>query len=260
MPYAKLRYAVADEVATIRLDDPATLNAMSPAMGRELLAALLRGEREARAIILSGEGRAFCSGANLAEGAIDFADPARDAGGDLDGVFNPVVRQMRASTVPVITAVRGAAAGIGCGMALAGDLIVASETAFFYQAFSRIGLAPDGGSSYLLTRAIGRPRAMEMMLLGDKLSAVTALDWGLINRVVPDDALEEAALSLARGLARGPASIAIIKRVAWAALDAAFETALSNERIAQREAGLTADFEEGMRAFEERRAPRFAGR
>ncbi|MBA2933759.1 enoyl-CoA hydratase/isomerase family protein [Sphingomonas sp. CGMCC 1.13654] len=260
MPYAKLTYEVTDNVASIRLNDPARLNAIGPAMGRELLDAIGRASREARAIVLSGEGRAFCSGADLGDEWLDMADPVRDAGAYLDGVFNPIVHAMRDAPVPMITAVRGAAAGVGCGIALAGDLILASETGYFYQAFSRVGLSPDGGSSYLLTRAIGRPRAMELMLLGDRLPAAKAFDWGLINRVVADDALDGEAMAMAHDLANGPASIAVIKRVAWAALDSSFETALSNERAGQRDAGRTEDFAEGIRAFQERRPPRFTGR
>jgi len=259
MTYEKILYEIVDDVAFIRMNDPATLNAMSNQMGEEVLDALWRGEKEARAILLGSVGRGFCSGANLAEGGIDLSDPHRDMGGRLDGVFNPIIYQMRAAEIPVITAVRGPAAGVGCGIALAGDLIVAGEGAVFLQAFRNIGLAPDGGSSYLLTRAIGRPRAMEMMLLGEKLRAATALEWGLINRVVADDDVDTAGLALAKQLATGPKSLGIIKRVAWAALDASFETALSNERVGQREAGRTKDFIEGVAAFRGKRPAQFKG-
>jgi 2-(1,2-epoxy-1,2-dihydrophenyl)acetyl-CoA isomerase len=260
MAYEKILYEIVDDVAMIRLNDPATLNAMTRQMGEELRDALWRAPSEARAVMLGSVGRGFCSGANLAEGGFDLDDPQRDVGGQLDGVFNPIIYQMRAAEIPVITAVRGPAAGVGCGIALAGDLIVAGEGALFFQAFGKVGLAPDGGSSYLLTKAIGRPRAMEMMLLGPKLSASTALDWGLINRVVADETVDEVALALARELAEGPRSLGIIKRVAWTALDAAFETALSNERVGQREAGRTDDFAEGVRAFRDKRRPAFKGR
>ena len=175
-------------------------------------------------------------------------------------MFNPIIHQMRSAEIPIVTAARGAAAGVGCGIAIAGDIIVAGESAFFYQAFRHVGLSPDGGSSYLLTRAVGRVRAMEMMLLGPKLGAAKALEWGLINRVVPDAEVDYAAIALAQELACGPRSLGIIKRVAWSALDASFETALSNERAAQREAGRTDDFAEGVAAFRERRAPSFTGR
>lgn len=180
-------------------------------------------------------------------------------GGRLDGIFNPIVYQMRASKSPIVTAVRGPAAGVGCGIALAGDMIVSRESAAFIMAFRNVGLASDGGASYFLRRAIGRVRTMEMMLLGRKLPAATALEWGLVNRVVPDDAVDDEALALARELARGPRSLGIIKQLAWSVLDVSFETALSNERVAQRDAGRTSDFSEGVAAFREKRVADFKG-
>lgn len=260
MTYGKLRYEIVDDVAFIRLNDPDTLNAMSKQLGEELLDALGRAPGEARAILLGSIGRGFCSGANLTDGRVDLDDPGRDMGAMLEAVLNPVVQRMRDAEVPVITAVRGPAAGVGCGIALAGDLIIAGESACFYQAFGKVGLAPDGGSSWLLARAIGRPRAMEMMLLGEKLPAATALDWGLVNRVVPDEQVDATGLALARTLAQGPASLGIIKRVAWAALDATLDQALAHERAGQRDAGRTADFIEGVAAFRAKRPPVFRGR
>jgi 2-(1,2-epoxy-1,2-dihydrophenyl)acetyl-CoA isomerase len=258
--YEKVLYEVVDQVAVIRLNEPATLNAMSVQMGEELLHALRRAPNEARAIVLGSVGRAFCSGANLGEGGFDITDPDRDVGAKLDGILNPVVYQMRLAEVPVITAVNGAAVGVGCGFALAGDLIIAGQGAYFYQAFAKVGLSPDGGSSYLLTKAVGRVRAMELMLLGSKLPAPQALDWGLINRVVPDEEVDGAALALARQLGQGPRSLGIIKDMAWRALDSTLETALMSERIAQRRAGRTDDFAEGVNAFREKRPPVFRGR
>ncbi len=259
MGYERILYEIIDDVAFIRLNDPATLNAVTSEMGNELLDALWRGEREARAVLVGSVGRGFCSGANLAEGGIDLTDPGRDMGGRLDGIFNPIVYQMRISKVPVVTAVRGAAAGVGCAIALAGDMIVAGTSGGFIMAFRNVGLASDGGASYFLTRAIGRVRATEMMLLGKKLPAATALDWGLINRVVPDEEVDAAGLELARQLAQGPRSLGIIKQLAWSVLDASFETALSNERVAQRDAGRTEDFIEGVAAFREKRPAVFRG-
>src|SRR5579859_7242314 len=174
MAYSMVDYELVGDVAFVRLNDPATLNALSATMGEELCEALRRGQREARAILIGGVGRAFCSGANLGEGGFRLDDPDRDAGARLETLFNPLILEMRASTVPIVTAIRGAAAGIGCAIACAGDLIVAGEGAYFYQAFRHIGLVPDGGSTYLLAKAIGRVRAMEMMLLGTKLMAPRA--------------------------------------------------------------------------------------
>lgn len=260
MAYKTILYDIVDDVAIIKMNQPQTLNAMTMKMGEELLDAVSRAANDARAMLVGSVGRGFCSGANLADGGIDLTDPNRDMGGNLDGIFNPIIYQMRAAEIPVVTAVKGPAAGVGCGIALAGDMIVAGENAIFFQAFSKVGLAPDGGSSYLLVKAIGRPRAMEMMLLGPKLKAPQALEWGMINRVVADDEVDDRALDLAKELARGPRSLGIIKRVAWAALDASFETALSNERVAQREAGRTEDFSEGVAAFRDKRPAQFKGR
>ena len=160
----------------------------------------------------------------------------------------------------MITAVRGAAAGIGCSLALMGDLIVAGEGAYFYQAFRHIGLVPDGGSAYLLAKSIGRARAMEMMLLGEKLGAAKALEWGLINRLVPDDQVDDAALAIAAELADGPRSLGYLRDAAWAALENTLERQLEIERDCQRAAGRTRDFVEGVTAFREKRRPRFEGR
>jgi 2-(1,2-epoxy-1,2-dihydrophenyl)acetyl-CoA isomerase len=220
-----------------------------------LLDAISRSGREARALYLGGAGRAFCSGANLAEGGMDISNPDRDAGARLEAIFNPMILALRDLDVPLVVGVRGAAAGVGCAIALAGDIIIAGRGAYFYQAFCHVGLVPDGGSSYLLARSVGRVRAMEMMLLGERIPAESALNWGLITRVVADDAIEDAALAVAKRLAAGPSSLRLIRKAAWAALDAS----LDEERALQREAGRTADFTEGVRAFREKRRPSFKG-
>ena len=154
-----------------------------------------------------------------------------------------------------------AAAGIGCSLALAADMIITSETAYFVQAFSRVGLIPDGGSPWMLAHTIGRVRANELMFMGDKLSASRALEWGLVNKVVPDEQLDAAALTMATQLASGPTrSYSLIRQLSWNALNNDLNTSLNAERIAQREAGRTADAQEGLQAFMERRAGRFTGK
>lgn len=258
--YEKVLYSLHDGVARVSMNDPATRNAGSAQMGEELLDAVNRAAFEARAMLLTGEGKAFNSGANLADAEAIMDDPMRDVGHLLDRWFNPVIVAVKNMEQPVVTAVRGAAAGVGCGLAMAGDLIVCGEGGFFLQAFRHVGLVPDGGSSWLLTRAVGRVRAMEMMLLGERLYGPQALEWGLVNRVVPDAEVEATAMALAGELAKGPRSLGIIKRVAWAAADASLETALTNERLGQREACRTEDFIEGVTAFAAKRPAEFKGR
>jgi 2-(1,2-epoxy-1,2-dihydrophenyl)acetyl-CoA isomerase len=167
---------------------------------------------------------------------------------------------MRELPIPFVTAVNGAAAGIGCSFALLGDMIIASQSAYFLQAFRRIGLVPDGGSTYLLARAVGRTRAMEMMLMGEKIPAAKALDWGLVNRVTPDADLMSSALSLAQDIASGPTrTLAMIRKAAWASLDSDWSSQLHTERVLQRDAGRSKDFQEGVAAFLQKRPAKFTG-
>ena len=219
MDYTKIKLAVEDGVAVITLSDPGTMNAAGLDLAKDLAHALksVAHEGKARAVIVTGEGRGFCSGANLsgggAAGRESDVDGKPDAGQALETIYNPLVTLMRDYPLPIVTAVNGAAAGVGCSLALLGDIIVAGESAYFLQAFRRIGLVPDGGSTYLLPRMIGRARAMEMALLGEKVSAAKALEWGLINRCVPDGELMATATAIAKELAAGPASLGSIRRL-----------------------------------------------
>jgi 2-(1,2-epoxy-1,2-dihydrophenyl)acetyl-CoA isomerase len=242
------------------------MNALGVDTAGELLHALksaTMGETRARAILITGEGRGFCSGANLSAGPATRSadgDGKPDAGGALETVYNPLVTFIREAPVPIVTAVNGAAAGVGCSLALLGDLIVAAESAYFLQAFRRIGLVPDGGSTYLLPRMIGRARAMEMALLGERIPAAQALEWGLVNRVVPDAELMSTAMGLAQALATGPGSLGLTRQIINLSLDSEWAEQLHRERLAQRVAGKSADFAEGVRAFLEKRPAVFGGR
>lgn len=260
MTYEKVLYSLDDGVARISMNDPATRNAGSAQMGEELLDAINRAAFEARAVMLTGEGKAFNSGANLADAEAIIDDPMRDVGTLLDRYFNPVIIAMKNMEQPIVTAVRGAAAGVGCGLAMAGDLVVCGEESFFFQAFCHVGLVPDGGSSWLLTKTVGRVRAMELMMLGERLYGPKALEWGLVNYVVPDDDVEAKGMELARKLASGPRSLGYIKHLAWTATDSTLEEALIHERIHQRDACRTEDFIEGVTAFKEKRQPEFKGK
>lgn len=260
MTYQHILFAIEDGVARLSLNDPKTMNGVTEAMGAEMVDALDIAARDARAVLITGEGKGFCSGANLAAAQDMLSDPRRDVGGQLDRVFNPVQMAIKRMEQPVITAIRGPAAGYGAGLAAAGDIVLMSDNAFFFCAFAHVGLVPDGGATYLLAKAVGRVRAMRMMLLGEKIDAATALDWGLATKVIPDDQLDAEAMKLARQLANGPRSLGMIKRMAWDALDCDFETALNAERRGQRDAGRTDDFLEGVSAFVEKRKPSFKGR
>ncbi len=261
MAYGKIDLERDGEIAIVRLNDPATLNAVTLQTLEELDRALDEISCSARAMVLTGAGRAFCSGANLSGGLSSGpSDGPHDSGRVLETHINPLMLRLRDLPVPWVSAVKGSAAGVGCSFALAADLVVAGESAFFLQAFARIGLVPDGGSSWLLARAVGRQRAMEMMLLGERIPAQKAFDWGMVNRIRPDEQVLPAALDLAKTLAAGPTkSLAMIRRMAWSASEASFEEAMTTERNNQREAGLTADHREGVAAFLAKRPARFTG-
>ena len=257
----KVQLTWRDTVAILTLNDPASLNAVTIPILEAMDRALDAVEAKARCLIVTGAGRGFCSGANIAsEMDGEAASPETyDAGLALDTHINPLMTRLRDLAVPWISAVRGPAAGVGASIALAADMVVASETAYFLQAFPRIGLVPDGGSSHLLVKTIGRPRAMELMLLGERLPAATACDWGLVNRVTPDADLETTAFDLASRLATGAYSLRLIRRLAWLAVDGDWGQSLAAEREQQAIAGRTADHVEGVAAFVAKRPARFVG-
>lgn len=261
MAYKTIELERDGDVAIIRLNDPATLNAVTVTMIEEIDAALDEINGAARSMVLTGAGRAFCSGANLSAGMGDRkTDGPYDSGSVLESHINPLMLRLRDVPFPWVSAVKGSAAGVGCSFALAADVVVCGESAFFLQAFARIGLVPDGGSSWILANSIGRARAMEMMLLGERIPAAKALEWGMINRLVPDEQLMPAALDLAKALAAGPTqALGMIRRMAWSAANASFEDAMKTERNNQRLAGQTKDHREGVTAFLAKRPAQFTG-
>ena len=205
-------YELTGNVAIIRLNDPATLNALTAEVTDALHEAAHKAAAEARAMLLCGAGRGFCSGWNLSTTGPSTGE-SLDGGLALERHVNPLMRTLRDLPIPWVSAVHGAAAGVGASIALCADIIVAGQGAYFLQAFRRIGLVPDGGATWLLAQSAGRARAMELMLLGEKLPAPKALDWGLINRVVPDEDVATTALALAQDLAAGPTlALAMIRR------------------------------------------------
>lgn len=266
MAYTKIKTSVDDGVGVITLSDPATLNAAGLDLMDELGRAFgeMKADASVRCVVLTGEGRGFCSGANLSgRGGAAPANPdpeGPDAGAALESVYNPFVKSLRDFPVPIVTAVNGVAAGVGCSLALMGDIIVCAESAYFLQAFRRIGLVPDGGSTYLLPRLIGKARAMEMTLMGEKVPGKTAVEWGLANRVVPDDQLMATAMEFAKNLSTGPKALGAIRKLMWESLDAEWSDQLHAERMAQKLAGRTEDNREGIMAFLQKRVAVFKGR
>ena len=245
-------------VATVTLNRPDSLNALNAAMLDELRAAVegLPGSG-ARCLLLAGEGRGFSSGADLAAGG-GLPD---DVGAALEAHFNPLIEAIFALPLPVVAAVNGPCAGAGCSLALSADIVVAGRSAYFLQAFINIGLIPDAGATWLLPRLAGRARAMEMMMLGERVPAEQAADWGLIARVVDDEDLASEAVALATRLAQGPTmAYGLLRKLAREAGQLPLAEALAAERIAQRDAGRTEDFKSAVMAFLQKRPPRFDGR
>jgi len=245
-------------VATVTLNRPDSLNALSTAMLDELRAAVASlAEAGARCLLLTGAGRGFSSGADLATGG-GLPD---DVGAALEAHYNPLIEALFALPLPVVAAVNGPCAGAGCSLALAADIVIAARSAYFLQAFVNIGLIPDAGATWLLPRLAGRARAMEMMMLGERISAERALEWGMIGRVVDDGELAAESVALATRLAQGPTvAYGLIRRLARDAGQLPLGEALAAERLAQREAGRTADFQAAVTAFLQKRQPTFDGR
>jgi 2-(1,2-epoxy-1,2-dihydrophenyl)acetyl-CoA isomerase len=266
MPYEHILVSHDGGVATITLNRPQVMNALHTGVIGEMIDAvdaIRDGITPARCLVLTGAGRGFSSGADLSGGGAGGGSIGKgpiDAGKVLETHFNVLLERLFALPLPFITAVNGPAAGAGCSFALAGDIVLASQTAYFLQAFVNIGLVPDVGSTWLLPRLAGKARAQAMMMLGERISAETALDWGMIWKVSQPDALQADTMAIAHKLANGPTrALALIRHGIRDCLDKTLTEALMVERRNQLQAGRSSDFAEGVMAFLQKRPAAFTG-
>ena len=263
MTFQHILFSIEDGVALLSLNRPEQLNSFNTAMHLEVREALkqVRQNSDARVLLLTAEGRGFCAGQDLSERNVAPGAELPDLGESIERLYNPLVRTLRDLPLPVICAVNGVAAGAGANIPLACDLVLAARSASFIQAFCKIGLVPDSGGTWLLPRLVGMARAKALAMLGERLGAEQAQQWGLIHRVVDDAALRDEALALARQLATQPTyGLALIKRGLNASFDNGFDEQLELERDLQRLAGRSEDYREGVSAFIGKRTPAFKGR
>lgn len=262
MPFETILFSIEAGVATLSFNRPGQLNSFNAQMHGEVREALeqARQDPQVRALLLTGEGRGFCAGQDLADRNVAPGAAVPDLGESIEKFYNPLIRTLRELPMPVVCAVNGVAAGAGANIPLACDLVLAARSASFIQAFCKLGLVPDSGGTWSLPRLVGMARAKALALLGERLSAEQAVEWGLIYRCVDDSELRAEALKLARHLATQPtAGLALIKRSLNASFDNTLEQQLTLERDLQRLAGRSEDYREGVAAFMAKRTPNFTG-
>lgn len=263
MNYQTISYQLEDGIARLVLKRPDKLNSFNTAMHEEVREALghLRGDSSARVLLLTGAGRGFCAGQDLGDRAVLPGAEATDLGASIQRYYAPLVLALRSLDLPVVCAVNGVAAGAGVSIALACDLVIAKRSASFIQSFAKLGLMPDTGGTYFLPRLVGTARAMGLALLGDKLSAQEAADWGLIWRCVDDDLFDGEINTLLERLAAAPTrGLVRTKQAIYASANATLEEQLRRECDGMRELGHSADYREGVDAFLNKRSPVFHGR
>jgi 2-(1,2-epoxy-1,2-dihydrophenyl)acetyl-CoA isomerase len=261
MTYETITVDVTDKIATLTLNVPERMNACSLAMAGEINDALAGDLGDARCLIITGAGRGFCSGADLSARGSRSISGGEGSYIALTRHYNPMMMNLARLNMPIITAVNGAAAGVGCSIGLCGDFVIAGKSGYFLQAFVNIGLVPDGGASWMLPRMVGKARATEMMMLGEKINGAKAEDWGMIYKCVEDGELQAEARALATRLANGPTvSYAVMRKNILVAMENSYAEQLLAEAEGQRIAGNSADAAEGGLAFMEKRKAAFQGK
>lgn len=263
MNYNTIEFVTADGAATLTLNRPKSLNSFNAEMHAEVRDALkqVKGDPDIRCLLLTGAGRGFCAGQDLSDRDVAPGEQVPDIGDSVENNYNPLIRTLKTLEMPVVCAVNGVAAGAGANIALACDLVFAARSASFIQSFCRLGLIPDSGGTWHLPRLLGHARAMGLALLGDKLSAEQAEQWGLIWKCVDDDQLLEEAGKVARHLATQPTfGLSLIKRSINASYTNTLDQQLDLERDFMRLGGRSEDYREGVKAFMEKRPPVFKGR
>ena len=261
MSYQTILFELKDSIARLTLNRPDKLNSFTEVMHLEVRAALNQvKESRARVLLITGAGRAFCAGQDLADRKTKPGENSVDLGDSIDKYYAPMVRTLRSLPLPVVAAVNGVAAGAGVSLALACDLVVATKSASFIQSFAKLGLIPDTGGTFFLPRLVGTARALGLALLGERLSAEQAAAWGLIWRCVEDEAFKDSIEELVNTLATAPTKgLAYTKAAINSSIGLLLDKQLDLERDYMRELGNSNDFREGVTAFLEKRAPKFTG-
>ena len=260
--YTHINLEFVNNVGIVRLNAPEVLNALSSEMLVELHAAVMTVlNSEARCLLLTGEGRAFCAGANLQAGGLgDGASELPPSGHVLETHYHPLMTKLRTMEIPMVTAINGPAVGVGMSFAVMSDYAVASKDAYFLQAFANIGLVPDGGATWILPRLVGWRRAVELSMMAERLPAETAEEWGLINKVVEGEELIPEAMAVAEKFASGPRSLGLIRRLYRETWNNSYAEQFQMEVNTQMEAQQSDDNREGVQAFLEKRKAKFTGR
>lgn len=262
MSYETIIYEVNEGIATLTFNRPEVFNSLNEQMHKELKIAIseIKKDKTIRVLIITAVGKAFCAGQDLNDRSVNDGDAKLDLGESIERKYNPLIKSIYNLEIPVICKINGVAAGAGVGIALACDFVIAVDTASFIQAFCKIGLVPDSGNSFFLPKLVGMARAKELCMLGDKLSAQTAQEYGLISRIYPKETIDEEVLKLAVHFSTAPTyGLSLIKKALNESLDNTLNEQLELEKNLQRAAGHSNDYKEGVAAFLQKRTPNFKG-